>query len=63
MSSDRNRGNRNRGKSKNGRSKSRNDRTLECWNCGKTGHLKMNYKAPRKNEDKNDTANVVTDKV
>ena len=33
-------------------------------NCGKTGHLKKNYRAPRKNEDKNnDAANFVTDEV
>ena len=62
-SSDRNRSNGNRGKSKNGRSKLRNGRTLECWNYSKTGHLKKKCRAPRKNEDKNDVANVVTDEV
>ena len=62
-SSDRNKGNGNRDKSKNGRGMSRNGRTLECWNCSKTGHLKKNYRVPRKNENKNDAANVVTDEV
>ena len=33
------------------------------WNYCKTGHLKKNYGAPRKNEDKNDAANVVTNEV
>ena len=57
-------GNGNWDKSYNGRGKSRNSRNLECWNCDKTGHLKKNYRAPRKNEDKNnDAANVVTDEV
>ena len=37
---------------------------MECWNCGKTCHLKKKCRAPRKNENKNkDTANVVTDEV
>ena len=45
-------------------SKSRNGRNLECWNCGKTGHLKKNFMALRKNIDKNnDAANAVTDEV
>ena len=57
-----NKGNGNQGKSKNGRGKSRNSRNLECWNYGKTGHLKKNCRAPRKNKDKNDV-NVVTDEV
>ena len=47
-SSERNKGNENRGKSNNGKGKSRNDRNLECWNSGKTGHLKKNYRAPKK---------------
>ena len=59
-----NKGDRNQGKSKNGRGKSKNGRNLECWNCGKTGHMKKNCRALRKNKDKNnDTTNVVTDKV
>ena len=37
---------RNRSKSKNGRSKSR-FRKIECWNCGKKGHLKKDYRAPK----------------
>ena len=60
---DRSKGNGNRGKLKNGRSKSRNGRTLECWNYYKTGHFKKNCRAPRKNKDKNEAANVVTDEV
>ena len=63
-SSDRNQGNGNRGKSKNERRKLRNGRNIKCWNCGKTGHLKKNCRAPRKNEDKNnDAANDVIDEV
>ena len=58
-----NKGNENRGKSKNGKGKSRNGRILECWNCGKTGHLKKNCRAISKNKNKNDAANVVTDEV
>lgn len=47
---------------RNGRSKSRNGRNVECWNCDKTSHLKKNYRAPKKNEDKNtNTVNAVTD--
>ena len=65
-SSERNsyKGNGNWGKSKNRREKLKNDRNLECWNCGKIGHLKKNYRAPRKNEDKiNVAASVVIDEV
>ena len=59
-----NKGNENRGKSKNGSGKSKNDRNVDCWNCGTTGHLKKNYKVPRKNKDKNnDVANAITDEV
>ena len=36
----------NRGKSKKGRSKSRFEK-IECWNCGKKGHLKKDYRAPK----------------
>ena len=39
---------------------------MECWNCGKTGHLKKNYRALRKNKNKNknnDATNAVTDEV
>ena len=35
------------GKSRKGKSKSRL-KNLECWNCGKKGHLKRDYKAPKK---------------
>ena len=38
---------RNCGKSKKGRSKSR-FRKIECWNYGKKGHLKKDYRAPKK---------------
>ena len=37
----------NHGKSKKGRSKSR-FRKIECWNCGKKGHLKKDCKVPKK---------------
>ena len=59
-----NKGNGNQSRSKNGMGKSKNGRNLKCWNYGKTGHLKNNCRAPRKNEDKNNDAdNVVTNKV
>ena len=62
-SSDRNKGNGNKGKSKNGISKSRNGWTLESWNCGKIGHLRRNCRALRKDKDKGDATNIVTDEV
>jgi hypothetical protein len=38
---------------------------IECWNCGKKGHLKKDYKAPKKQRDgqqeKNQEANVTGD--
>src|SRR5712692_3096846 len=37
--------------SKKGRSKSR-FRKIECWNCGKKGHLKKDYRAPNKKGDR-----------
>ena len=40
----------NHGKSRKDRSKSR-PKNLECWNCGKKGHLKRDCKAPQKQED------------
>jgi hypothetical protein len=36
---------------------------MECWNCGKKGHLKKDYKAPKKQtngqQEKNQGANVI----
>jgi hypothetical protein len=47
-----------------GRSKSRL-RKIECWNCGKKGHLKNDCRAPKKQRDgqheKNQEANVIGD--
>jgi hypothetical protein len=38
---------------------------IECWNCGKKGHLKKEYRAPKKQRDgrqeKNQEANVTGD--
>ena len=42
---------RNHNKSKKGRSKSRFEK-IECWNCGKKGHLKKDYRAPKKKGDR-----------
>ena len=41
----------NHGKSKKGKSNSR-FRKIQCWNCGKKGHLKKDYKAPKKKGDR-----------
>jgi hypothetical protein len=54
----------NRGNSRKGRSKSRLGK-IECWNCGKKGHLKKDYIAPKKQrdgqEEKNQEAYVTGD--
>jgi hypothetical protein len=38
---------------------------IECWNCGKKGHMKKYFKAPRKQrggqQEKNQEANVAID--
>ena len=41
----------NHGKPKKGRSKSRFGK-IECWNCGKKGHLKKDCRAPNKKGDR-----------
>ena len=54
----------NRDKSKKGRSKSRFGK-IECWNCGKKGHLKKDYRAPKKKgerqQETTQEANVADD--
>jgi hypothetical protein len=61
---DRGKGSGNRGNSRKGRSKSRLGK-IECWNCGKKGHLKKDCRAPKKQRDgqqeKNQEANVTGD--
>jgi hypothetical protein len=61
---DRGKGSRNRGNSRKGRSKSILGK-IECWNCGKKGHLKKDCRAPKKQRDgqqeKNQEANVTGD--
>ena len=47
---DRGKGSGNRGNSRKGRSKSRLGK-IECWNCGKKGHLKKDCRAPKKQRD------------
>jgi hypothetical protein len=47
---DRGKGSRNCGNSRKGRSKSRLGK-IECWNCGKKGHLKKECRAPKKQRD------------
>ena len=63
-SRDRGKSSGNHRKSRKGRSKSR-PKNLECWNCGKKGHLKRDCKAPKKQGDgqqeKNQEANVAGD--
>jgi hypothetical protein len=58
---DRGKGSWNRGNYRKGKSKSRLGK-IECWNCGKKGHLKKDCRAPKKQRDgqqeKNKEANV-----
>lgn len=55
-----------RGKSNDRRSKSRNPsnshsaKTVECWNCGKTGHYKNQCKSAPKNQEAKAEANVTS---
>src|ERR1700678_1252221 len=46
---DRGKGSGNRGNSRKGRYKSRLGK-IECWNCGKKGHMKKECRAPRNKE-------------
>jgi hypothetical protein len=61
---DRGKGSGNRGNYRKGISKSRLGK-IECWNCGKKGHLKKDCRAPKKQRDgqqqKNQEANVTND--
>jgi hypothetical protein len=61
---DRGKGSGNYGNSGKGRSKSRLGK-IKCWNCGKKGHLKKYYRAPKKQRDgqreRNQEANVTSD--
>jgi hypothetical protein len=61
---DRGKGSNNRGNYRKGRSKSRLGK-IECWNCGKKGHLKKDCRAPKKQRDgqheRNQEANVTGD--
>jgi hypothetical protein len=47
---DRGKGSRNHTNSRKGRSKCIFGK-IECWNCGKKGHLKKDYRAPKKQRD------------
>jgi hypothetical protein len=47
---DRGKGFENHGNSRKGRSKSRLGK-IECWNCGKKGHMKKDWRAPKKQRD------------
>jgi hypothetical protein len=47
---DRGKGSGNRGNSRKGRSKSSIGK-IECWNCGKKGHLKKDRRAPKNQRD------------
>jgi hypothetical protein len=61
---DREKGSENHENSRKGRSKSRMGK-IECYNCGKKGHLKKDYRAPKKQRDgqqeKNQEPNVIGD--
>jgi hypothetical protein len=61
---DRGKGSRNCGNSRKGRYKYRL-RKIECWNCEKKGHLKKDYRTPKKQRDgqqeKNKEENVTSD--
>jgi hypothetical protein len=61
---DRGKGSGNHRNSRKGRSKSRLGK-IECWNCGKKGHLKKDCRAPKKQRDgqqeRNQEANVTGD--
>jgi hypothetical protein len=61
---DRGKGSGNHGNSRKGISKSRLGK-IECWNCGNKGHLKTDYRAPKKQRDgkqeKKKEANVTDD--
>jgi hypothetical protein len=47
---DRGKGFSNRGNFRKGRSKSRLGK-IKCWNCEKKGHLKKDWRAPKKQRD------------
>jgi hypothetical protein len=61
---DRGKGSGNHGNSRKGRSKSKLGK-IECWNCGKKGHLRKEYRAPKKQRDgqheRNQEENVTGD--
>jgi hypothetical protein len=61
---DRGKGLGNHEKSRKGKSKSRLGK-IECWNCGKKGHMKKDCRAPKKQRDgkkeRNQEANVIGD--
>ena len=61
---DRGKGLENHGNSRKGRSKSILGE-IECWNCGKKGHLKKDYRSPKKQrygqQEKNREENVTGD--
>ena len=51
-------------KSRNGRSNFRYGWNVECWNCGKTSHIKKHYRAPKtKEENKGDVVNAVIEEI
>ena len=57
--------NRDRSKSRNSnqnRSKSKSIQQVQCWNCEKIGHFRMQCKSPKKNNE-DDFANAVTEDV
>ena len=61
---DRNNRSNGRSKSRNGRGQSKFRQPAECWNCGKTGHIKRNCRAPPKKDDnKGGGANAVTREI
>ena len=36
---------------------------MECWNCGKTSHIKKHYRAPNTKEENKGDVNAVIEEI